>query len=85
MTHRGKRMRKLEATTERAEMPKMMAKAFRIDARIGGNWRSVYEDHQNVLRLRKVMFEPVEADAMRLVVLETWGAEKAHVFALDVM
>ena len=27
----------------------------------------------------------VDADAMRLVVSETWGGEKAHVFALDAL
>ena len=83
MTHRGKRMRKLEATTERVKMPKMMAKAFRMEARIGGTWKTVYEDSLNILRLRKVTFDPVDADALRLVVTETWGGGKAHVFAFD--
>ena len=85
MTHRGKRMRKLEATTERAELPKMLAKSFRIDVRAGGAWRTVFNDNLNILRLRKVSFAPVEAEAMRLVVDETWGGEKAHVFALDAL
>ncbi len=85
MTHRGKRMRKLEATTERAELPKMLAKSFRIDIRVGGAWRTVFRDHLNILRLRKISFAPVEADGMRLVVEETWGGEKAHVFALDAL
>ena len=84
MTHRGKRMRKLEATTERVQMPKMLAKAFRIEARIGGEWKSVYSDDLNILRFRRVSFAPVEADALRLVVTETWGGGKAHVFAFDV-
>ena len=39
----------------------------------------------NYRRLRKVAFGPVEADAMRLVVAETWGGGKAHVFALDAL
>ena len=85
MTFRGKRMRKLEATTERAEMPKMLAKGFRVEVRTGGTWRAVFEDDANYLRFRKVSFAPVEADAMRLVVTETWGGEKAHVFALDAL
>jgi hypothetical protein len=83
MTHRGKRMRKLEATTERVEMPKMLAKAFRIEARVGGEWKTVYEDGINILRLRKVAFGPVDADALRLVVAEAWGGGNAHVFAFD--
>ena len=85
MTHRGKRMRKLEATTERAELPKMLAKSFRIDVRAGGAWRTVFRDDLNILRLRKLPFAPVEADAMRLIVESTWGGEKAHVFALDAL
>ncbi len=85
MSHRGKRMRKLEATTERAEMPAMLAKSFRVDLRVGGEWRTVFKDDLNILRLRKVSFAPIEADAMRLVVTGTWGGAKAHVFALDAL
>ncbi len=83
MSHRGKRMRKLEATTERAEMPKALAKGFRIDARIEGVWQAVFADAENILRLRRVAFAPVEADALRLVVESTWGGGKSHVFAFD--
>ncbi len=85
MTVRGKRMRKLEATTERAEMPKMLAKSFRVDVKVAGAWRAVFEDGENILRFRKVAFAPVEAEAMRLVVTETWGGGPAHVFALDAL
>ncbi len=83
MSHRGKRMRKLEATTERAELPKMLAKGFRIDVRIDGAWRTVFATAENILRLRRVAFDSVEADALRLVVESTWGGGPAHVFALD--
>ncbi|MBQ6822822.1 MAG: FAD-dependent oxidoreductase, partial [Bacteroidales bacterium] len=81
---RYKRMRKLEATTERVAMPPMMARGFRLDLRVGGKWQTVYEDTENFLRLRKVSFAPVKADAARLVVTSTWGDEKAHVFAFDI-
>ena len=80
---RNKRMRKLEATTERVAMPKMLAKGFRVEARVGGAWRTVFADDCNWRRLRQVAFAPVEADALRLVVTATWGGGKAHVFALD--
>ena len=80
---RNKRMRKLEATTERLPMPKMLAKGFRVEARVGGAWRTVFADAANWRRLRHLSFDPVEADALRLVVTETWGGKKAHVFALD--
>ena len=45
--------------------------------------KSYYEDGLNILRLRKVSFDPVDVDALRLVVAETWGGGKAHVFAFD--
>ena len=80
---RNKRMRKLEATQERKNLPKMLAKGFRVEARVGGAWRTVAEDAANWRRLRQLAFDPVEADALRLVVTETWGGEKAHVFAFD--
>lgn len=78
-----KRMMKLEAEHERVAMPAPLAKSFRIDVRTGGAWKTVFEDNLNIQRLRKVAFAPVEADALRLVVLEAWGGKKAHVFALD--
>lgn len=79
----NKRMRKLEATTERKPMPKMLAKGFRLEVRVGGAWRTVFEDKANWKRLRKVAFASVEADALRLTVTESWGGGKAHVFAVD--
>lgn len=85
MKFTSKRMLKLEAEHERRAMPEMLAKGFRIDARIGGEWKTVFEEKLNILRLRKVSFEPVEADALRLVVTETWGGDKAHVFGFDVL
>ena len=40
-------------------------------------------EHAATLRLRKVAFNPVDADALRLVVTEAWGGGKAHVFSFD--
>jgi len=37
------------------------------------------------LRFRKVAFQAVEADALRLVVNESWGGGDAHVFAFDAL
>ena len=78
-----KRMMKLEADETRVKMPAPLAKSFRVDARIGGEWKTVYADGLNILRLRKVSFDPVDADALRLVVTEAWGGGRAHVFAFD--
>jgi hypothetical protein len=67
---RSKRMRKLEATTERVSVPAPLAKSYRIEAKLKkGPWVTVYECPLNYVRLNKV----------------TWGAEKAHVFAFDVL
>ena len=68
----SKRMMKLEAEHTRVKMPAPLAKRFRIDARVNGAWKTVFSDDLNILRLRKVSFAPVEADALRLVVTETW-------------
>lgn len=82
--YRSKRMRKLEATTERVEMPKMMAKGFKVEAKVKDEWITLYEDTDNYLRLRHIKFdEPVKAKELRLVVTSTWGAEQAHIFAFD--
>jgi hypothetical protein len=85
LKERGKRMRKLEATTNRVAMPEMMAKGFRIEALVKGQWTTVYEDSENILRLRKVTFAPVLTKQLRLVVTSTWGGERAHVFAFDAL
>ena len=66
-------------------MPEMLAKGFRIDVRRGGEWKTVFEERLNFLRFRKIAFAPVEAEALRLVVTETWGGAKAHVFAFDAL
>ena len=78
-----KRMMKLEAEHGRVEMPAPLARAFRVEARLGGEWKTVYADDLNILRFRKVSFDPVDADALRLVVSAAWGGGKAHVFAFD--
>ena len=97
---RGKRMRKLEATTERVEMPSEMARDFVVQVRVparnrkesrlfrsdssAGEWVTVAQVKDNYKRLVKLFLDPVQTDAVRLVVEKTWGAEKAHIFAFDV-
>lgn len=88
---RSKRMRKLEATTERKAMPAPMVRAFHIEALVKGRWVTVYSDNENFLRLRKpVLDAPVKTKALRLVVDSVWGemdtpSSKAHIFAFDVL
>lgn len=83
---RSKRMRKLEATTERVSPPAPLAKSYRIEYKLKkGPWTVAYECPLNYLRLNKVSFPPVQADAVRVVVTESWGGEKAHIFAFDAL
>ncbi|MCF0174341.1 MAG: FAD-dependent oxidoreductase [Bacteroidaceae bacterium] len=98
---RGKRMRKLEATTERVPMPSEMAKSFKVQVRLpattrkqhklntsdpsAGEWQTVAEIDNNFRRLCRIKFDGVKTDAIRIVIDETWGAPKAHIFAFDVL
>ena len=97
---RGKRMRKLEETTERAPMPSEMAREFHIQVRVpaankkqakeyaanpaAGEWKTVATVKDNFRRLVKLSFDAVETDGVRIVVDKTWGADKAHIFGFDV-
>lgn len=81
---RGKRMRKLEETSEYAEMPSKMARDFRIQVLQKKEWVTVYECKDNYRRLVKADFEPVGTKAVRIIVDRTWGADQAHIFAFDV-
>ena len=97
---RGKRMRKLEETSERSSMPSEMAREFRVEVRVpatnrkaqkmnakspeAGEWKTVATAKDNYRRLVKLDFDAVQTDAVRIVVDKTWGAEKAHIFAFDV-
>lgn len=81
---KGKRQHKHEGIDTFVKMPPMLAKAFRLEALSGGKYVTVYEDSSNFLRMRRVSFDPVETTVFRLVVLETWGAEKAHIFSFEV-
>jgi hypothetical protein len=62
--------------------PPEMQKAFHLDVRTGGAWRTiarVTENHQRLVRLE--VGQSVEA--VRWVLDETWGAEETRLFALD--
>ena len=82
---RGKRMRKLEATTDVKPMPPMLARSCRLEACINGAWHTITTLKDIHHRMERVSFPPVSATALRLVINETWGAPKAHVFALDAL
>jgi hypothetical protein len=64
-------------------VPGTMTRAFRIEAQKPGEpWTTVYRNPLNVHRLVRVPLH-VEALAIRIVPEQTWGKDKAHLFAFD--
>jgi hypothetical protein len=64
--------------------PKTMVRMFRIEATDGdGNWSVIAREENNYQRLVRIHVD-VEARAVRFVPEQTWGAEKAHLFAFEV-
>jgi len=82
---RSKRMRKLEATTERVNMPRMMPQSYKIEALVKGQWVTLCEVEGNYKRLVRHFFTPVKTKEVRVIVNRTWGDSKAHIFAFDVL
>lgn len=69
---------------EPLKTPSTLVKSFRIEAKNSqGVWETIYEDKNNYQRLVKIPLD-VEADAIRLVPVETWGSDKVKIFAFDV-
>ncbi len=69
---------------EKLRIPGCMTKAFRIEVMDeNGAWVTVHHEDNNYQRLVRVPLDR-EAKNVRLVIEETWGAEKAGLFAFDV-
>ena len=69
---------------ENRAVPAGMVRAFRIEAReTNGSFRAVFREKNNYQRLVRVPID-VKTAAIRFIPEETWGAEKAYVFACDV-
>ncbi len=65
-------------------IPAMMTRSFDIEALDeSGQWVCAAQVRNNYQRLVKVALN-VTTQAVRMVVRESWGAEKVHVFAFDV-
>ncbi len=64
--------------------PETLLKLFKIDVRNSdGSWRTISENivnHQRLITLE----EECETDAVRLTVVESWGAPQIRLFAFDV-
>ena len=66
------------------KMPKKLIKNFRIEALTNGKWSVIIKIKNNYQRLVKIQ-KKCKADAFRIIPEETWGAEKAVLFAWDLI
>ncbi len=64
-------------------VPGGMVKAFRIEAKRGGSWTTVYREDTNYQRLVKTPLS-VNSRELRFVMEETWGNDMATIYALDI-
>lgn len=66
-------------------LPGELLRAFRIDARgSDGRWTPVFQEENNRQRLYECRLRQT-TDAVRLVPLQTWGAETVRIFAMDAL
>jgi hypothetical protein len=66
-----------------AKIPGVMTRAFKLEIPDGAGWRCVREARDRCQRLERVPLD-VTTSAIRFVPLESWGADRVHVFAIDV-
>ena len=65
-------------------VPESLVRSFRLEALDkNGNWGTVFSESNNYQRLVLIPLN-LETKAIRLVPEETWGADKASIFAWDV-
>ncbi|MDO4740140.1 MAG: FAD-dependent oxidoreductase [Eubacteriales bacterium] len=64
-------------------VPTTMTKAFRIEGRVGGEWKELYSAENSYHRLCQIPLQ-ARCSAVRLVPTATWGAADAHIFSFDV-
>lgn len=65
-------------------VPESMVKEFKVEIELeDGNWGTLFEMNNNYQRLVKVPVD-VKTKAVRFTSLNTWGAEKVHVFSWDI-
>lgn len=67
-----------------AAIPKSLVKSFRLEAKTGGEWKTVFRETENHRRLVTV---PVRAEVtgLRLIPEETWGAAEARLFSFEAL
>ncbi len=68
----------------RTETPAELVKEFDVDAEVDGRWVPVHHEGENRQRLRTLLFEDLQATALRVTPLATHGAEQVRVFTMAV-
>jgi len=63
-------------------VPPELIKAARIEVRKGGDWVEVAKVENNITRLIKTSFDPVNTTAVRMTFIDTWGHPTVKLFEL---
>ncbi len=71
-------------TTRVTPVPESMTREYRIEIQTGTDRRIHIEEKNNYQRLRRHRIGS-EIQAVRFVPVETWGTERAHLFAIDLL
>lgn len=84
-----KRMRNIEGIPENdalRRLPATLARDFRVEILSAGKWTPVLTVKENRKRYLRLNFDPVSAEAVRLVPETSWSsdADNVHVFAFEV-
>lgn len=61
-------------------IPKELIKSLEVEAKVNGNWISLGLNKKNRKRLIKFNFEKIKTAAIRIRLLETYGAKNARLF-----
>ena len=70
---------------EPVTVPETLIRAFRVEAADGdGNWKVIIREENNYQRLVSIK-TGIQTQAVRFIPESTWGDDRAHVFAWDVM
>jgi hypothetical protein len=71
---------------QRAVLPPRLVRDFDLQIRgSGSDWQTIVEIRNNRQRWVNIELDSATADEVRLRVRKTWGAEKAHLFAFDLI
>lgn len=61
-------------------VPPELLKNLTVEARVNGAWVEVAKVNDNITRLIKMKFPTVKASAVRIKLIDTWGAENIELF-----